>query len=124
MGVNLMVRRLSTGTDLKIFLLDIAKAELGADLVKTYELLIEQSTGTPGAEPWSVLAGSYTFDLSAEDLALLARMAAVARHAGAPFLGAASPRVLGCESLAETPEPRNWKPHADVEGEAAWLALR
>src|SRR5207302_3573990 len=78
----------------------------------------------PGAEPWSVLAGSYTFDLSAEDLALLARMAAVARHAGAPFLVAASPRVMGCESLAETPEPRNWKPHADVDGEAAWLALR
>jgi type VI secretion system protein ImpC len=119
-GLFFLVRRLSTGVNLKIFLLDISKPELAADLVATYELLIENR---PGAEPWSVLAGSYTFDHSGEDVHLLARTAAVARHAGAPFLAAASPRLLGCDSLAETPEPRNW-PDAGRESAASWDALR
>jgi type VI secretion system protein ImpC len=111
-GVSFLVRRLSTGVDLKVFLIDIAKPELGSDLVATYELLIEKSIGTPGAEPWAVLAGNYTFDRSDADLALLARMAAVARHAGAPFLAAASSSVL------------DRKPRADPEAARSWDALR
>jgi len=113
-GVFFLVRRLSTGVDLKILLLDVTKQELAADLVATYALLIE------GSDPWAVLAGDYSFDAGGEDLAVLARMAAVARHAGAPFLAAASPRVLGCESLAATPEPRRWRSESGPE----WDALR
>jgi type VI secretion system protein ImpC len=116
-GVFFLVRRLSTGERLKVYLLDIAKTELAADMVATYQLLIE---GTPRREPWAVLAGNYTFGLSSEDVLLLGRMAAVAKHAGAPFLAAGSPRVLGCDSLAETPEPRKWQ----AEGAAGWGALR
>jgi len=109
---------------LKLFLVDIAKPELAADLVATYELLIEHSAGAHGAQSWAVLAGSYTFDRGSADIAVLARMAAVARHASAPFIAAASPSVLGCASFAETPEPRDWKPHADPEDAGNWYALR
>ncbi len=115
-AVFFLVRRLATGSNLKIFLLDIAKPELAADMVATYEHLIQN---TPRDEPWAVLAGNYTFDATDEDAQLLGRVAAVARHAGAPFLAAASPRVLGCDSLAET-EPRRWHP-ATAD---SWRALR
>ncbi len=118
-GLFFLVRRLPTDVNLKIFLVDIAKPELAADLIATFELLIEE---TPGAEPWTVLAGNYTFDHSAGDTQLLARMAAVARHAGAPFLAAASPRVLGCNSLDDAPEPRHW--HPDNESVASLSAVR
>lgn len=114
-----LVRRLPTDVNLKIFLLDIAKPELAADLIATFELLVEQS---PGAEPWTVLAGNYTFDESADDAQLLARMAAVARHAGAPFLAAASTRLLGCDSLDAAPAPRQW--HQDKETTESWAAVR
>lgn len=120
-GVFFLIRRLATDERLKVYLLDIAKPELAADMLATYELLIE---GTPGSEPWAVLAGNYTFDRSSEDLQLLGRMAAVAHHASAPFLGAASPRLLGCDSLAETPEPRKWRMEAKRNGTDAWDALR
>ena len=120
-GVFFLIRRIATDVNLKIFLLDIAKPELAADLVATYELLIER---TPRDEPWAVLAGNYTFDQTADDIQLLGRMAAVARHAGAPFLAAASPQVLGCDSLAETPEPRNWRPDIKRNGADAWGTLR
>ncbi|MBZ5592642.1 MAG: type VI secretion system contractile sheath large subunit [Acidobacteriia bacterium] len=120
-AVFFLIRRLRTDEQLKVYLLDIAKSELAADMVATYELLIE---GTPGGERWAVLAGNYRFDQSSEDLQLLGRMAAVARHAGAPFLGAASPSVLGCDSLAETPEPRKWRAQGKQNGSDAWDALR
>jgi type VI secretion system protein ImpC len=120
-GLFFLIRRLSTGENLKVYMVDIAKPELAADLVATYELLIE---GAPRGEPWSVLAANYMFDTSEEDLQLLGRMAAVARHAGAPFLAAASSRVLGCESLGETPEPRKWRKGSKQDGADAWDALR
>jgi type VI secretion system protein ImpC len=103
--------------NLKVYLLDIAKPELAADLIATYERLIE---GAPGAESWAVLVGNYTFDQTDEDVRLLGRIAAVARQATAPFVAAASPRVLGCGSLAETPEPREWHPST----RESWDALR
>jgi len=118
-GLFFLVRRLPTDVNLKIFLLDIAKPELATDLVATFELLVEQA---PGGEPWSILAGNYTFDQGADDAQLLARMAAVARHAGAPFLAAASTRLLGCDSLDATPSPRQWR--LDKEAVASWTAVR
>src|SRR5262249_35019174 len=126
------VRRLETDAGLKLYLLDIAKAELTADLRSAddllstglYRLLVEQTVGTPGAQPWGVLVGSYTFDQSREDVELLGRLAQLVGRAGAPFLAAASDRLLGCASLAETPDPADWQPTADPEGQETWARLR
>jgi type VI secretion system protein ImpC len=127
-----LVRRVETDEQLKVYLLDISKDELAADLAEAadlrstgiYKLLVEQTVGTPGAEPWVVLAGNYTFEPTRTDAELLGRVAKVARAAGAPFLAAASSRLLGCESLVETPDPRNWEPRANSEDAEAWKALR
>src|SRR5262249_9920447 len=43
-------------------------------------------------------------------------------HAGAPFLAAASTRLLGCDSLDATPSPRQWR--LDKEAVASWTAVR
>ncbi len=118
-AVFFLVRRLSTDATLKVFLLDIAKPELAADLVATYRFLIQ---GAPDAQPWAVLAGNYTFDQTDEDLQLLGRMAALAHQAEAPFLAAASPSVLGCDSFADAPDPRDWRPAGSTV--QSWDALR
>jgi type VI secretion system protein ImpC len=118
-AVFFLVRRLTTDANLKVFLLDIAKPELAADLAATYKFLIQ---GVPDAQPWAVLAGNYSFDRTDEDLQLLGRMAAVARQAGAPFLAAALPRVLGCDSFADAPDPRDWRPAGSAV--QSWDALR
>ena len=127
-----LVRNVQTNERLKLYLLDVSKAELAADLATAddlrltgvYKLLVEQTVGTPGAEPWAVLAGNYTFGPSREDARLLGRLAKVACAAGAPFLAAASPRALGCESVSELPHPRDWKSLADSDDTHAWAALR
>jgi type VI secretion system protein ImpC len=71
-----------------------------------------------------VLAGNYVFDNSAGSAALLGRLAKLAKAAGAPFLAGASPRILGCASLAESPDPRAWRPSDDEETRGWWEAVR
>lgn len=131
-GVHFLVSRLETGAGLELYLFDIAKAELAADLMGaedlrstgTYRLLVEQTVETRGGEPWAALAGNYTFDETREDAELLGRLARIARQAGAPFISAAHPHALGCESLAETPDPDHWRRPVEVDGSQAWEALR
>jgi type VI secretion system protein ImpC len=130
-GLFFLVRRLETDVTLKLYLLDVSKAELAAGLRDAadlrasamYRLLVEQTVETPGAEPWAVVAGNYAFDDCVEDIVLLGYLGGIARAAGAPFLAAASPRVLGAESLGDTPAPENWKP-VSAERLQAWGILR
>ena len=131
-GLYFLVSQLETDENLKLFLLDISKAELTADLLAAdeitctgaYQLLIKQTTETSGEEFWAVLAGNFTFDQTREDTALLSSLAKLARTAGAPFIAAAHPHLLGCDSLAETPDPDDWSPPTDSEARGAWKALR
>jgi type VI secretion system protein ImpC len=126
-----LVRRIETSDRMKLYLLDVSKAEMAADLASAedlrstgmYQLLVEQTVGTPGAEPWALLVANYTFELTRQDVGLLGCWARIAHAAGAPFLAAASPRLLGCESATELPHPRNWSP-AGSEEARAWGALR
>ena len=127
-----LVRRVETSTQLKLYLIDLSQEELYRDLLSSpdlrntqvYRLLVEKTVGSPGAETWAVLAGNYTFGSTRHDAEALARIAKIAAAAGAPFLAAASPRLLGCRSLAETPNPRDWKLVMEPDAAQAWEALR
>lgn len=124
-----LVRRVETDANSKLYLTDVSKAELAADLASAedlrltgvYKLLVEKSVETAGAEAWSVLAGNFTFEPTREDALLLARLATIARAAGAPFIGGAGPQVLGFASFGEMPETRKWAGPSDAQ---AWSALR
>jgi type VI secretion system protein ImpC len=130
-ALDFLVRRLETDGELQLFVFDVSKAEVAADLSSatelsstgTYKLLVEQTVGTPGGALWAVVAGNYSFDETPEDVAFLSRMAKLARAAGAPFLAAASPQLLGCRSLAERPDPADWR-LGRGDGAPLWEALR
>lgn len=130
-SVHALVTGLETGEDIEVYLLDVTKQELAADIGAAgdnlsssglYGSLVEHSVHTPGGRPWSVLLGNYTFGPGPDDLAVLERMGRLASEAGGPFLAAADPAILGCHSLTANPDPRSWRPaQADV---ARWRALR
>jgi type VI secretion system protein ImpC len=123
-GLFFLVRRLETGPDLKIYVFDISREELDRDLRDASDLRrTEFFKQMCGAEPWALLAGLYSFEPSVDDVDVLARIGMIARQAKAPFLAAARPSVLGCASLAETPEPRDW-PGKDAAAEQIWQTLR
>ena len=127
-----LIDRLETGPRLKVYLIDISKAELAADLMTakdlrstaTYRLLVEQTVGTLGGEPWAVVIGNYTLGPSLRDAEVLGRIAMIAELSGAPFVSGASARLLGCESFAETPDPDDWTQPMDSEAEVLWQAIR
>lgn len=130
-AVDFLVMRLHTGSELKLFLLDISFDELKNDLSEgdvrataLYKLLVEQTVETPGAVPWSVIAGNYTFDLAGDDAGLLERLSVIANLAGAPFVAATTTYLLGCESLAKTPDPDDWQEKIDSAKQERWASLK
>ena len=131
-GIHWLISNLESGESLKLYLLDITKEELRADIEGAqdnlaasglYRLLVEQEVGMLGGEGWSVLLGNYTFGTSAADLSLLAALGAIGSQAGGPFVAAADARVLGCRSVAETPDAKDWN-RDDSAAEQRWQAVR
>jgi type VI secretion system protein ImpC len=127
-GIWFLCRRLETGASLKLFLIDISKEELLRDqnpdvpLENTglYRLLVESSVGTPGAIPWSLLVGCYSFVFEMDDLKLQTRLGAITSLADASWLSAADSSVVGCSSFGTAADPSQWE-EPDLE---AWNAVR
>jgi len=127
-GVSLLCRRVETSPQLKLFLIDVSRAGLALDQAPNvpldqtalYRLLVEAGVGTPGAIPWSLIVGCYSFGPGMEDAKLLARIGAIAKLAGAPWLAAAAPSVVGCPSFGAAPEPETWTTPTDD----GWEAIR
>ena len=131
-GLYWLVRSLETGEELTIHLLDASKQELAADIGAAgaeleasvlYRRLVEQGAEGPDGEPWALIVGDYGFGPAEEDLTLLAALGTIASRAGGPFLAAADPALLGCRSLAETPDSGDWT-GLDPETEEGWQMLR
>lgn len=129
-AIAFLVSRLETGTNLKLYLLDISRDELAADLISSdavdssaiYKLLVESTVSTPGGIPWAAIIGNYRFDFA--DAEVLGKLALVAKESGAPFIAEASSNLIGCRSLASTPDPEDWLESADEEESAAWRELK
>lgn len=120
------------GDAVRIFLLDVTRQELLADLraaggdpkaTGLYQLLIERGVQMPDGEPWAALIGDYRFGAGPEDIALLAMLGSLAAHAGGPFLAAAAPELLGCDSAELLADPAQWQP-LPAGTEQHWQALR
>lgn len=122
-----LVANLETGGALGIHLLDASPAELAADLEGAggelpasalFRLLTESDR-----PPWSLLVADHAFGPDRESVRLLAGLGAVAAHAGGPLLAAADPALLGCRTLADTPDPADWSA-LDPADQGRWQALR
>ncbi len=131
-GVAWLLNELEFGEDLQLCLLDATRDELQQDLSAAssdpiasgwYQRVVAQETSPDGGRPWALMAGMYTFSMGKEDCGLLSALGAMASQAGGPFLAAASSRVLGCESLARSPDPKDWSAAAEDDARF-WTALR
>lgn len=132
-GVEFLVRRAETGSDLGIHLMDVSRSELEDALSRPdpresplHSRIVEGgagadpagAAGSASAAPWSLLVGHYRF--GPDDTALLQRLARLAGRAGAPFLSAAAPRLAGLASFRRRPSRSDWR---EVESER-WRELR
>jgi type VI secretion system protein ImpC len=121
-GLDFLVRHIETSESLQIFVLNLSREELSGDLPATgdlkdsalFRILVESTVGSPGADPWALILGFYAFGVGQDDLESLARIAALAQAADAPFVGAASGELL--QTVLESPER--------IASESDWLALQ
>ncbi len=130
-GLEFLVRRIELDENLTLSICDVSRDELLHDFQQAgdnleqsglFQRLVTQGVQTPGNSPWSLIVGAYTFDASSSDVPLLAALGAIAAQAGGPFLAAASPSILGCQSLADTPNPHEWNPEEQALDN--WNALQ
>jgi type VI secretion system protein ImpC len=116
-SVFFLLQRLETGTQLKLYAIDITREEM----------LEATSSGHPqliAREGWSVAACLHPFFPTEQDCAALASLAGLARKAGGPLLAGMHPRLMGCESMAATPDPGDWDRPLDGRSLQAWRELR
>ncbi len=127
-GLYFLVRRAETASDLKIFILDISKSELSEHLKTTANLtdsiVYEVMAADNQDDPWSAVFGNYAFEPNVDDIAALIRIGKLAAAAGAPFISHMRPEVLGISSLADQPDPADWKISDDSSEAKLWTALR
>ncbi len=131
-SVHFLLQRLETGSHLRIELIDITAEELAADTLASddssvsglYRMLVEEAVGTPGQAPWSALAPLEPFAPREQDLHVLDRLVGIARIAGAPVLAGACPAFAGCDSIAATPDPSDWKRPLENSVRKLWEELR
>jgi len=131
-GLHYLVHQSETGESLKIRVLNANKRDLFKDLEKAVEFdqsglfkkVYEEEYGQLGGEPYGMLVGDYEFDRSSEDISLLKMISNVAAAAHAPFVAAASPKMMNLDSYTELSQPRDLaKIFMGVEY-AAWKAFR
>jgi type VI secretion system protein ImpC len=131
-AVFFLVRGIETSPQLKLYLIDVSKAELAADLGSVqdlhstgiYKLLFAKTIGVSGTEPWAAVVGNYTFGPGNEDAELLGRIVRIASAADAPFIAAGSPQLLGCASFSALPDIEDLPLTSVANGAPAWVALR
>lgn len=127
-GVDFLIRRLETDEKLRVYLIDVSREELEADLAidgaegtgAIRQLLVDKSSGTPGGIRWSLIVGCYSFGDESSDFGILERLASVAAAADAPFISAASAALAGSRGLALEPDPDDWTHAVSAE----WDRLR
>lgn len=131
-GLNYLVMNTFTGTELKIKLLNVSKADLLSDLENAVEFdqsqlfkkVYEAEYGTLGGEPYSCLIGDYTFGPLPQDMSLLSKISGVAAAAFAPFFAAADPSMFNLTSFTDLDVPMDLAQIFENVDYIQWNAFR
>jgi type VI secretion system protein ImpC len=131
-GLFFLARRLETDVDLKIFILDISKDEIGENFKSVnnltdtvlYRWLITETLETPGGEPFAVVGGNYSFGVNVDDVALLMRIAKLANAADVPFISYIQPEIFGLKQFFGNIEDSRLKVSEDSNIGKLWTVLR
>lgn len=131
-GLHYFVQNSETSAQLKLKVLNCGKRDLFKDLDRAVEFdqsqifkkIYETEFGTPGGEPYGALIGDFEFENHPEDIDLLGKMANVAAAAFAPFISAASPKLMGFDGWTELTKPRDLEKIFDTVEYTKWKSFR
>lgn len=131
-GLHYLCQQTSTGSMLKIKVLNAPKKDLVRDFKSAidfdqsalFKKVYEEEFGTFGGSPFGALIGDYTIGRQPEDMYFIEQMSHVAAAAHAPFIAAAGNEMFGLESFTELGKPRDLAKVFDTVEYAKWKSFR
>ncbi len=131
-GLHYLCSQTSTGTQLKIKVLNAPKKDVVKDFKSAidfdqsalFKKVYEEEFGTFGGSPFGALLGDYNLGRQPEDMYFIEQMSHVAAAAHAPFVAAASEDMFGLESFTEMGKPRDLAKVFDTIEYAKWKSFR
>jgi len=122
-GVDRLVRLFGGEEDVKLYVADIDQDELPSGVQEGAGLAQFIRRATDEHE-LAVCLGLYTFGPDLRQLGSLERLLESTAAAGLLLLSAASPALLGCDSIESQPAPEDWRTKLPADVAEAWQALR
>lgn len=131
-GLHYLVNKSETGERMKLRVLNVSKADLLKDMEKAAEFdqsalfkkVYEEEYGMFGGAPYGALIGDYEFSNHPQDLTLLEKISGVAAAAHAPFIAAASPKLINLDSFTQLGAPRDLAKIFQGVDYAKWKSFR
>jgi type VI secretion system protein ImpC len=131
-GLHYLCQQTSTGPMMKIKVFNANKKELVKDFKSAidfdqsalFKKIYEEEYGTFGGSPFGALIGDFETTRQPEDMYLIEQMSHVAAASHAPFIGAASPELLGMETYTDLGKPRDMAKVFDTIEYAKWKSFR
>ncbi len=128
-ALHTLITGLELDEELELFVIDISREELENDIRHDSargltEILVERTTTTAGAKPWSVVCLLESFAASAVDAHLVGSLAMCAHAGGTVILAGAHDTLAGVDSIASNPRPENWNQSIHPEAAAHWQLVR
>jgi type VI secretion system protein ImpC len=131
-GLHYLVNKSETGERMRLRVLNVSKADLLKDMEKAAEFdqsvlfkkVYEEEYGMFGGAPYGALIGDYEFSSHPQDLTLLEKISGVAAAAHAPFIAAASPKLLNLDSFTQLGAPRDLAKIFQGVDYAKWKSFR
>jgi type VI secretion system protein ImpC len=111
-GLKFLIDRCDFRKNIKIDVLDLSKDELAEDFEDApetiqsglYKHVYTEEYDTPGGEPYGAMITNFAFDSSATDITLLQEAAKVGAACHCPFLGTATPKFFGKDTIQDLPK--------------------
>jgi type VI secretion system protein ImpC len=123
-GLYFLVRRLETGSDLKVFILDVFQEELTDNLKSVNDLTDSFLYRQFFSQSFAVVAGNYSFGINIDDVATLMRVGKLANVGNAPFISYIKPEIFGIKDFSELNEVSSINVVEDSKESKLWTALR
>ena len=123
-GLYLLVRRVETDSQLRIFILDISQGELTDDLKSVQNLTESFLFRQVKSENYAILAGNYSFSVNVEDIAALMRLAKIAFDTDSSFLSHLKPEFFGVTDFLEIEDLTELSTAEDSIESRLWSSLR
>jgi type VI secretion system protein ImpC len=125
-SIRRIVSQLESDDEVQIFLFDVTRTELLADLGAASEwrnTRLFRAIGESHHAPWSLLAVDVTFPSQPQELVALAMLGGIAAESGSSVVAGTDGSLVGCQSFVEQLEPREWVTPGG-ENLDFWMQLR